>query len=283
MSKRISVIIPTFNRAQVLRRALDSVLNQSLAPDEVIVVDDGSTDETAQLLSSHYPRVNYLYQPNQGVSSARNHGVQEATGNWLAFLDSDDEWLPGKLKQQMTALQQRPQYRLCHTDEIWIRNGRRVNPMHKHAKAGGHIFTNCLPICAISPSSVVMARDLFGEKGGFDEQLPACEDYDLWLRVCATEPVLFLEQPLLRKYGGHSDQLSKKHWGMDRFRIAALEKILSSGSLDAQQSDAALETLLSKCRILANGALKRGKPERAEHYQPLIARYSTSLSAGDGL
>jgi glycosyltransferase involved in cell wall biosynthesis len=207
------------------------------------------------------------------VSKARNFGVEHSRGGWLAFLDSDDEWLPEKLERQWAALQQQPEYRLCHTEEIWIRNGKRVNPMNKHAKYGGHIFDYCLPLCAMSPSSVLIRRDLLEQTGGFDEQLPACEDYDLWLRICAKNPVLFIDQPLLKKYGGHPDQLSKKHWGMDRFRVYALEKILHSGTLDDQQRAAATATLLEKCEILANGASKRGNRERANYYATKLSDF----------
>ena len=273
MNPRISVIIPTYNRAPVLPRALDSVLAQSLVPDEIIVVDDGSTDKTASLITACYPQVTYLSQPNQGVSKARNSGVDRSQGDWLAFLDSDDEWLPDKLEKQVAALQQQPDFRICHSEEIWIRHGRRVNPMNKHAKTGGQLFDHCLPLCAISPSSVIIRRDLFEQAGGFDEQLPACEDYDLWLRICAGNPVLFVDQPLLKKYGGHTDQLSKKHWGMDRFRVLALEKILQSGLLNKKQYVAAADTLLKKCEILANGASKRGNRERADYYTTKILRY----------
>ena len=274
MKHNISVIIPSFNRAHTLGRSLNSVLGQTLTPDEIILVDDGSSDQTARLVSEHYPQVTYLYQENQGVSTARNAGVAQCQAEWLAFLDSDDEWLPEKLELQIAALAMQDDYRLCHTEEIWIRNGKRVNPMNKHTKAGGFIFEKCLPLCAISPSSVVIKRSLFEQAGGFDETLPACEDYDLWLRICAVEPVLYLEQPLLRKYGGHADQLSQKHWGMDRFRVAALEKILQSGSLDERQAVAATNTLMNKCEILANGAMKRGKRERAEYYAGKFAEYA---------
>ncbi|MEZ5491598.1 MAG: glycosyltransferase family A protein [Gammaproteobacteria bacterium] len=268
-SNNISVIIPTFNRARVLARALDSVFAQLLLPMEVVVVDDGSTDSTAELVRGNYPTVRYIKQLNQGVSSARNTGVANSQGRWLAFLDSDDEWLPDKLKKQMAAIEQEDML-LCHTDEFWIRNGRHVNPKRKHAKAGGHIFERCLPLCAISPSSVLLRRDLFERVGGFDETLPACEDYDLWLRICARYPVLFVNEPLLRKYGGNADQLSTQHWGMDRFRVSALQKILQSGILDRSQYRSAKAMLVSKCEILINGALKRGKPEQAEFYRRMI-------------
>ena len=262
----ISVIIPTHNRAHVLDRALDSVLRQSLAPAEVIVVDDGSTDGTEKLMRKRFSSCHYLQQENLGVSSARNQGIKVATGDWLAFLDSDDEWLPSKLAAQKEALNDKG-LRLCHTEEIWIRNGRRVNPMKKHAKAGGWIFRQCLPRCAISPSSVLIHRSLFNDVGLFDESLPACEDYDLWLRICAFNPVLFIETPQITKYGGHSDQLSSRHWGMDRFRICALEKIIASPQLKPDDRQAAIEILVEKAEILALGAEKREKWEQASEYR----------------
>ena len=275
---KLSVIIPTFNRAHTLPRAVDSVLAQNRQADEILIIDDGSDDQTRKLVEQDYPQCRYLYQANQGVSSARNLGIQEARGEWIALLDSDDAWLPDKLAQQLHALQASQGQRLCHSEEIWIRNGVRVNAMKKHQKRGGRIFQHCLPLCVISPSSVVLHRTLFDEIGLFDAALPACEDYDLWLRICATEPVLFIEQPLIIKHGGHSDQLSQKHWGMDRFRIQALEKIIDSGRLGESDLTAAIKVLLKKAAIMAQGAEKRGNTQRAEHYRLLQDRYRPLLS-----
>jgi glycosyltransferase involved in cell wall biosynthesis len=269
----ISVIIPTYNRAHLLSRALNSVLVQTLPAQEIIVVDDGSTDNTADLMTSEFSQCCYLQQSNLGVSAARNRGIEAATGEWLAFLDSDDEWLPGKLEAQHNLLQQHPDIKICHTEEIWIRNGKRVNQMKKHAKSGGHIFQNCLPLCVISPSSVIIHRSLFKEVGTFDENLPACEDYDLWLRICATHPVAFVTQPQIKKYGGHDDQLSQHYWGMDRFRIKALTNIIESGRLSDQDKTSAVQTLISKAGIMAQGALKRGKDRDAELYLEIRVRY----------
>lgn len=267
----VSVVIPTFNRAHLLRRALDSVLGQTHPPHELIVVDDGSTDETASLIRHRYPNVSYLYQSNSGVSSARNRGIKEATGRWIALLDSDDEWLAHKLARQLEALQEVPGMKLCHTDEIWIRNGVRVNPKKKHAKSGGWIFQRCLPLCCVSPSSVLIHRGVFDAVGLFDETLPVCEDYDLWLRVSARFPVLYADEPLTVKYGGHRDQLSLKFWGMDRFRIRALEKILASGILSENDRKAAQSTLTEKLAIYVEGARKRGKWEEAAAYEEEFA------------
>ena len=258
---------------------MDSILHQSLSAVEIIVVDDGSQDGTGKLIRRRYPQVHYLRQPNSGVSSARNRGIGAAGGDWIAFLDSDDVWLPDKLVAQCAALRKHPNIRLCHTQEVWIRNGRRVNQMDKHAKSGGYIFRMCLPQCVISPSAALLHRSLFDALGSFDEDLPACEDYDLWLRICATEPVAFVPEPQICKYGGHADQLSHKHWGMDRFRVQALEKIIGSGRLDAGDRIAACAMLVRKTGILAAGARKRGHIERAAYYESKQTEYASLLAA----
>ncbi len=274
---KISVIIPTFNRINVLPKTLDSVMAQTYPPIEIIVVDDGSTDDTETILYRQYPNIKYHYQKNQGVSSARNAGLKIATGDWLALLDSDDQWLPEKLEKQKQALDNQPALKICHTEELWIRNGVRVNPMKKHAKKGGNIFQHCLPLCAISPSSAIIHRSVFEDVGNFDEAFPACEDYEMWLRVTSKYPVLFIEEPLIIKYGGHQDQLSQKYWGMDRFRIRALEKILCQADLSLENRQAACEMLINKAKIYLAGAKKRGKTSECRHYEGLITHYRDIL------
>ena len=263
----ISVIVPTYNRVHQLPRALDSILCQSCSPKEIIVVDDGSTDETSALMTSEYPEIVFIQQQNTGVSSARNVGIKRASGDWIAFLDSDDEWLPKKLEIQMKALYKNPEIKICHTNEIWIRNGKRVNPKKKHEKFGGWIFQKCLPLCCISPSSVIIHKSIFKEIGLFDYSLPVCEDYDLWLRITARNPVLYIEEPFLIKYGGHEDQLSKKYWGMDRFRIKSLEKIISSRVLSDLDENAAKKMLMEKIYIFIQGAQKRGNIKEVKKFK----------------
>jgi glycosyltransferase involved in cell wall biosynthesis len=271
---RISLVIPTLDRAHTLPRALDSVLAQTRPADEIIVIDDGSTDDTAELVHKRYPSVRYIRQPNRGVSAARNAGIRIASGDWIALLDSDDAWHPRKLERQLDTLL--PDARIAHCDEIWIRSGVRVNPMRKHAKAGGRIYRHCLPLCAISPSAVLIHREVFERVGLFDESLQACEDYDLWLRITAHWPVRYLDEPLVIKHGGHTDQLSRRHPAMDRFRVRALEKMLAEDVLSEADRRATLATLVDKLDILEQGARKRGLPEAGD-YATRRARYCTAL------
>ena len=270
----VSVIIPTYNRKNLLKRALHSVSNQTFVPQEIIVVDDGSSDGTKDWVLERFPDVRYIYQDNSGVSSARNSGIKEAIGSWIAFLDSDDEWMSNKLERQEGVINSFQEAWLCHTNEIWIRNGVRVNQMKKHQKYGGNVFENCLDICRISPSSVLIKKEVFEMVGLFDESLKVCEDYDLWLRITAVLPVIFLDQPLIIKYGGHVDQLSRVDSGIEKYRIQSLEKILSSNSLSISQSKIAISQLIKKLKIFSNGLEKRNKYEELNNYIKKIEFWS---------
>ncbi len=262
----VSVIITTYNRRSFLREAAFSVLNQDYQEKEVIVVDDGSTDRSYEEIRD-LP-VRYLWKPNGGISSARNAGIGISRGDYLAFLDVDDLWVKGKLSCQME-LMDKEGYLVSYTDEIWIRNGKRLNQKLRHKKYSGWIFERCLPLCIISPSSVIMKREIFDSTGLFDENLAVCEDYDMWLKVSSRYPVRFIEKPLIVKRGGHKDQLSRKYEAMDLFRIQSLLNLLKSGSLNDDMGAAALEELKNKCHIYALGAEKRGKAEEAEHYRSI--------------
>src|SRR5919108_2552266 len=227
VSPLVSVIIPTYNRAGLVREAIDSVLAQDYSRLELIVIDDGSNDHTPEVVRAFGPAVTFMQQPHTGVSAARNRGVAASHGALVTFLDSDDLWLPGKVTAQVALFQQQPQVQVCYTDEIWIRRGVRVNPRQIHQKHAGWIFLHSLPRCIISPSSIMLRRALWDRLGGFDERLPACEDYDLWLRLTAMVPVSFIPEPLLVKRGGHADQLSRCVPVLDQYRIMALEKALT--------------------------------------------------------
>jgi len=223
----ISVIIPTFNRPEFTREAVASVKAQTFQDFEIIVVED----------------------PEQkGPAWARNLGVKKAKGKYLAFLDSDDLWDKKKLEKQLKFLADNPQYKICYTNETWIRDGKHLNQMKKHQKYGGWIFDKCLPLCIISASSILLEKQVFDGLGGFDEEFIVCEDYDLWLRMAAKYPIGYLDEKLIVKRGGHADQLSKKYWGMDRFRIKALEK---------HDYNLVKDELEQKRQIFLKGALKR--------------------------
>lgn len=262
----VSVIIPTYNRAEMLSGAVESVLGQDYPHFELIVVDDGSTDETPRLLDRYKGRITVVRRENAGVSAARNSGIGAAKGELIAFLDSDDYWMAEKLSAQAAWFEKNPQAMICQTEEIWIRNNRRVNPKVKHKKRGGDIFIPSLSLCLVSPSAVMMKRPLFSEVGLFNPDLPACEDYDLWLRVACRFPVGLIEKPLAVRRGGHADQLSAMP-GLDRYRIRAIRKLLETGRLTPDQRNAAVAVLKQKCAIYADGCEKRGRHSEAGYYR----------------
>jgi glycosyltransferase involved in cell wall biosynthesis len=275
---KVSVIIPTYNRLPMLKEAINSVLAQNFEDMELIVVDDGSTDGTAEEMKRYGGRVRLIqHSENRGVSAARNRGILQAKSKYIAFLDSDDLWVKGKLKTQAAFLDDNPHYPLCYTDEIWIRKGKRVNPMLKHAKYSGWIFEKCLPLCIISPSSAMMRKTLFPKVGLFDEILPVCEDYDFWLRVSARFPIFFINRKLIIKRGGHSDQLSQRSWGNDRYRVIALEKLLSEPYIGAEEREMVLKEMKKKCYILYKGFLKRRKEMEGRHYQEMMRQYGIEI------
>ncbi len=265
---KVSVIIPTYNRGWILRETIDSVLAQDYADYELIVVDDGSTDNTREILDSYGQDILVLQQSNKGVSAARNRGIAESRAQLVAFLDSDDLWLPQKLVRQVEFFESNPDALIGQTEEIWVRNGVRVNPKKRHHKFSGMMFEPSLALCLVSPSAVMISKILFDIVGLFDESLPACEDYDLWLRVSCRYPVYLIDEPLIIKRGGHEDQLSKAA-GLDKYRIKALIKIIESGLLSESQHCAAEKTLQEKSTIYAGGCRKRGREDEARYYEEL--------------
>ncbi len=272
---RVSVVLPTYNRGWILEQAVESVLGQEYANLELVVVDDGSTDNTNGLLSRFGDRITVIRQANRGVSAARNAGIRASNGELIALLDSDDTWLPGKVTAQVAFFSDHPDALVCQTDEIWIRNGVRVNPGKRHRKEAGMIFERSLALCLVSPSAVMMKRSLLDQMGLFDEALPACEDYDLWLRIAWKHPIHLIDQPLIIKRGGHDDQLSRMP-ELDKYRIQSIARLLDSGVLSAGQGTAARTMLTTKCAIYAQGCRKRGRIAEAMRYEQLAGRYGSA-------
>jgi glycosyltransferase involved in cell wall biosynthesis len=273
MPPPIAVIIPTYNRAHLLPRAVGSVLSQTRRDFELIIVDDGSTDSTPalQILKNLDSRLHYVrYPDNRGVSHARNFGVRQTSATWIAFLDSDDEWLPQKLEKQMAYATAHPETALNQTKELWIRNGKRVNPPKTHEKPVGDLFAASLRRCMITPSSVMLKRQLFLDMGGFNELLTACEDYDLWLRITCRHQAGLVDEYLLKRYGGHDDQLSATVPILDRFRIQSILDLLSRDCLTCEQRDIAKIRLTALATIVAEGYKKHGNPAEYEHYREII-------------
>lgn len=267
----VSVIIPTFNRGWIVDEAIQSVLAQTYPHFELIVVDDGSTDQTPSILQEYQDRIRIIRQANQGVSAARNHGVDAAQGAFVAFLDSDDLWQTEKLSVQVNFFLTNPDVQICQTDETWIRNGKRINPKNYHKKPSGDIFLPSLALCLVSPSAVMLKKDFFRQMGGFDESLPACEDYDLWLRISCRYPVFLIPEQLVVKRGGHADQLSKNP-GLDRYRILSLLGLLKTSALSPLQRQKTIDMLMRKTQIYTGGCIKRGRQEEAAYIRQLVEK-----------
>ena len=255
---KVSVVIPSRNRITYLPRAISSVLKQTFLVHEIIIVDNESSDKTISFVKKNFNKVKVINEKKIGVSHARNLGIKSCRYEWVAFLDSDDEWMPDKIKKQFAFLKKKNfKLRFLHTNETWIKNGLLKNQKKKHLKKGGFIFEDCLDICRISPSSVLMNKSLFEQFGLFDTKFKICEDYELWLRISSKIEIGYLNEPLIKKYGGHLGQLSTKYWGIDRYRVKALEKLLTNNYLTYSQKIKVLSTLLKKIDIILLGAINR--------------------------
>jgi glycosyltransferase involved in cell wall biosynthesis len=272
MTPEVSAIIPTFNRRAMLLEAIDSVLAQSIQTFELIVIDDGSTDGTAEQLTRLAPTIRFERIEHSGPAAARNHGVALAAAPLIAFLDSDDLWAPTKLERQLAFMSANPDCAISQTNEIWIRNGRRVNPGLRHRKRSGDIFIDSLRTCLISMSATMMRTELFRSLAGLDESMWAAEDYDLWLRILIDHEAGLLDEPLVTRRGGHPDQTSATTPALDRFRILALTKLLADERLSPERRTAVVEVLIQKCRIYAGGLMRRGRIEQARLYQNIYER-----------
>ncbi|MBI5740410.1 MAG: glycosyltransferase [Nitrospirae bacterium] len=269
-SAGITVVIPVFNRPDTIKRSIDSVLSQSHMPDEIIIVDDCSDNETRDVLKSYGKKVTPVFlSRNSGPSRARNEGVKRANSEWIAFLDSDDCWEKDKLKNQVSYLKQFPFYHILQSEEAWIRNGSRVNPCRHHKKPEGWIWGPSLERCLVSPSGVLVKKTLLEKYGLFDEALPVCEDYDLWLKISRHHPVGLEPSLSVIKYGGHEDQLSRRYPAMDRFRVKSLMRLLKQEA-EVDYRENIIRVLAKKLKILITGYEKRGKMTEAEECREML-------------
>jgi len=266
-----SVIIPTLNRKSFLDIALMSVFQQTYENFEVIVIDDGSSDHTEENIARYdQSRIVYQYQDHHGVAHARNRGCEMARGDFIAFLDSDDHWVPQKLEKTLESIRNYSHISIFHTDELWYRNGELLNPKKKHKKPTGFVYKNALPLCCISLSTAVLKRDVFKTVGLFDEEFPICEDYDFWLRATSQYEVKLIPEYLTLKDGGRSDQLTSNVWGLDRYRIKAMVKMIKSGLLESDEFQCTLKEIKKKCHVYIEGAQKRGKVKEVNYYRELV-------------
>ena len=272
----ISVVIPTYNRRAHLNEAIRAVREQSYEHWELIVVDDGSTDDTSTAIC--WEGIRYLRTDHSGCPGrVRNIGAQEARGALLAFLDSDDLWKPEKLSRQAAFLREHPEFPLCHTREIWLRNGKIVSQAGQRHRRSGFLFEDALKKCIIGPSTAVLTKELYQKHGGFHPGLEIAEDYELWLRICNTEEVGYIDEALVVKRAGHSDQLSEKYGRIEYFRILALRENIESGAFKGQNRKLALAEMSRKCRIYAAGCRKRRKEKEARRFYAMAAEYQDRL------
>jgi glycosyltransferase involved in cell wall biosynthesis len=274
-----SVVVPVFNRETFISKCLDSVLSQDLDAYEIIVVDDGSTDMTGKIIRDKFndERLRYLYQENKGVSAARNVGIRSSKGRFIAFLDSDDRWAEDKLSKTLEYINKNPASKIFHTEEIWYRRGKLLGQKKKHKKPSGRAYRHALPLCCVGMSTSVVHRSVFDDIGLFDESFPACEDYDLWLRAANKYDLILVPEALTIKDGGRPDQLSNSVWGLDRFRIKALEKMILSNTLKPEDLALTIQEFKTKCLIFAEGAGKRGNSKSANDYRLLSMKYDDLL------
>ena len=270
----VDIIVPSFNRKSFLDRAVSSVYNQSYKNWNLIIVDDGSTDGTCN--GDYGDKAKLLrLNKNKGVSFARNHGIRNSQADWIAFLDSDDEWKARKLEKQIQLTVEKPQAVLVHCNEVWLRNGKILNQKKKHKKRAGKIFSCCVLLCCISPSSVLIKREVFYELGFFREDFPVCEDYEFWLRLSSRREVFFLNEALVIKHGGHSDQLSKKFIAMDYWRVKALLPFLQDHHLSLTEKEEVKKSLLKRSEILLKGYEKHKNFKNRQEIQKIYNKLLT--------
>jgi glycosyltransferase involved in cell wall biosynthesis len=273
----ISIIIPSYNSARFVLHAVQSALEQTYSPVEVIVVDDGSTDDTRERLVTREDRIRYVYQSNGGPSKARNRGINEAQGDLIAFLDADDQWLPDKLQKQWKSLQANPDTCLVHTDlyRLYEPSGAIVHKYRDRKRFSGYCYNEFFWGNALLTSSVLVTRRCLEEIGKFDEEIGYAEDLDLWIRIARYFPLSYVVEPLVL-YREHPTNASRNQRMMLEGEYYALAKAL--------RADPTLRRALGQDRVwhrmseLAFGAgyanVDAGDLHRARRYFRIALRYA---------
>ena len=229
MNPLVSVIIPSFNSAHFLFHSVNSALDQTYRPIEILVIDDGSADNTCEVLRQFCGCIRYYRQENKGLAGARNTGIKLATGTFLAFLDADDIWLPDKLVKQCRVLAENPEVGLVHSD-IWYwrpETGEKLLKEKGREKYKKNCFDRLLSENRVTPSSVLVRKECFDKVGLFDERLRVYEDWDMWLRISRFFNFAYISEPLLN-YRVHPGSLSANNLRMREGELAVLEKTLSN-------------------------------------------------------
>lgn len=237
--KRVSVVIPTYNYAGHVAGAVDSVLQQTYHDYELIVVDDGSSDNTRDALAPYGSSISLIRQENGGVSSARNHGILESDGEFVAFLDADDRWVPEKLEKQVAFMDANPHFSMSYTDMSHVVNGRLVNSSYIHENGyrhfgSGHIFEQILQEGFIFTPTVIVRKECFNEVGFFDPFLTTCEDVDMWLRIADRFEVGFLDDPLAVRHD-HDANCTKNTLAYLSNPIRVFSKVLALSDESARR------------------------------------------------
>lgn len=299
---QVSVIVPTFNKKEQVREALQSVLDQKFQDIEILIADDGSTDGTPLALfkelgaqpeaidvlakmgnNSIRPfthafqcggiTVQYHYGINRGLSTARNRGIKSARGEYIAFLEPDDFWAPHHLSELISHLKRNREVKVCRVSERLIREGKSRAPKHPANRTTGWLFEASLDSSLMSISTVICHRSCFSICGCFDENMPACEEYDLWIRISSHFPIGFLDcNSVTRRTPRPADSI--RAWNWDRFRVYALEKAFQSGHITPEQRYLVAQSIVLKCERLVEGFKRQKSDERSNFYERKRKRFT---------
>ena len=268
----VAVIIPVRGRPRLLERALQSVLDQSVAPAEVLVIVDetprgGAADADsatgfADSFAARGAGFTVLHSDGRGPAAARNLGARAARTKWLALLDSDDTWSPEKLALQLAYREKRPQLHGCQTLESWFRDGVELQQPQRLRPRPGRFLRDSFFTCLVACSAVMIRRDTLLGLGGFDESYVVCEDFELWLRYLEQYPMGLVPLALTQKHAGGWPQQSQSQTMLDAVRIRAILSAVDRKTISAEERVAAHAACSQKLEILGRGAARHGSADR---------------------